>query len=222
MAGREYKKLVYGRSAFNPPKEMTVGMAEIVTYRVVYGVEIITPTLIAEIPTEPNRQIITSTVRIASRMKATLKGDGSAFTITPLHSTEEKVILPNEPNDWSWNVTPNESGQHTLILALTAVIEVGDKNVSYDLPIDTKTVNILINWNLFAENIIKNFWAQLTAALGIIATGIELAWRRIKKSSAVGALWRSIRKKLRTENTNNPDQQERPSRSRRDRRRGRR
>jgi hypothetical protein len=62
MAGREYKKLVYGRSAFNPPKEMTVGMAEIVTYRVVYGVEIITPTLIAEIPSEPNRQIITSSL----------------------------------------------------------------------------------------------------------------------------------------------------------------
>jgi hypothetical protein len=212
MAAREYKKLEYGRSVFNPPREMTVGKAEIVTYRVVYGAETVTPTLIAEITPEPNRQIITSTVKIASRMKATLKGDGTAFSITPLHSTEEKMILPNEPNDWSWSVAPNESGPHTLILALTAVIEVGDKNIAYDLPIDRKTVNIRINWNLLAEDVVRNFWAQLIAILGFIATGIELAWRRINKTSAAGSLWRSVTS---GRNANAPNPQERQPRRRR-------
>lgn len=178
IATLEYRRLAKGVSAFNPPLEMRVGNAELVTYRIVYGSNTTTPTLVTSLPSTGG-PIIISTIKIASRMKAMLNGD--TFTIVPLHSSEEKVILPDTPNDWSWQITPTRSGKHTLTLVVSTVIEVGTEKISYDFPVQVRTVTVNVNWGLLVENIMQNSWTQLVAIIGALSTFAGFIYNRLRK-----------------------------------------
>src|SRR5262245_1274554 len=62
QAELQYSQLRYGAALFNPPREMQVGVAQTVTYRVQYGAEVSQPTMEANLPTE-DRQVVTGTIR---------------------------------------------------------------------------------------------------------------------------------------------------------------
>jgi hypothetical protein len=170
--------LMDGLFFFNPPQEMKVNAPEIVTFRLEYGSNVITSTISEGLPTA-ERQIITETIQISSRMRASLTG--ASFIITPLHSDEEKMIFPNAKNDWSWLVQPTQPGTHTLILRLSTVIEAGQDKAPFDLPIREKQVIVQVDWGIFLSDIIKTFWVQIVAVVGGLSAAAKLLYEWIKK-----------------------------------------
>jgi hypothetical protein len=139
---------------FAPPKEMQVGVAERVTYRVSYGVNVL-----------PNAMVN----RVPSSLKATLIGEGDTFAIELLSSSDEKMLLPSVPFEWSWRVTPTRSGSHNLTIRVTAIIAVGQEKVPYDVLIDEKTVAVQANWAIFVSDIFKQPWVLLMATTVLLA-----------------------------------------------------
>jgi hypothetical protein len=180
QAQQQFSQLRSGESLFNPPKEMQVGVAQTVTYRVLYGANVLPATMQANLPTE-DRQVLTGTLRVAPRMTAALVGDGDAFVITAIHSSDEKSLFPNVPNDWSWQVIPTRRGEHKLTIRATAIIEVGQERFPYDYAVEEKTVIVRVNWDLLISDILNRPWTQLTVAavlLAITASLYQLLKRR--------------------------------------------
>ena len=167
LAGEEYKKLGTGVSVFNPPVAMTVNESQIITYRIQASNNITSSIVITEgLPVE-NRQVIKGDVKISSFMKVTL--DGDTFSIVPLQSDENKPIISGVPNDWSWRVTPKSSGTHSLTLRVTASIEVGNRQIPYDFPVQEKTVMVQVNLGVLMSTTMKEYWPQLTALFAALS-----------------------------------------------------
>ena len=183
QAEQKYLHLRYGSSIFNPPKEMHVGVAETITYRVLYGTEVPQATLEAKLPTT-GRQVLTETLRVASRMTAALVGDGDAFTIMPLHSSDEKALFPDVPNDWSWQVIPTRRGEHTLTIRVTAIIEVGQEKFRYDFPVTEKTVVVRVNWNLLVSGILNSLWTQLSVIAVVLSSVAVTLYQMMRRRHA--------------------------------------
>ncbi|MEL7453817.1 MAG: hypothetical protein AAGJ50_10660 [Pseudomonadota bacterium] len=63
-------------------------------------------------------QVTEAEARVSDRVKATLIG--SAFTIEG-QSPETQLLSPETENVWRWRATPNEGGEHPLIIEIFAL-----------------------------------------------------------------------------------------------------
>jgi len=110
----------------------------------------------------------TSTIHITPMMRATLVGAG--FTIQN-NSQEEQIIGGGSPTEWSWQVTPIESGNRELVATVYVEIDGKVKGTSRRWPVHVRgnagqatSLFLSKNWQWLASTLIIPlvlfFWRQ--------------------------------------------------------------
>ena len=120
-------------------------------------------------------------------MKVRLQGQ--TFAIMALNS-EEQVIPAQGFTEWAWDVTPEESGDRSLFLVVTARVKLsGYADEQKDLSIIERQIHIKVNPAYSVRSFLKdNLDSILTAILvpSAVALGSWL-WKRYKARKPSGA-----------------------------------
>jgi hypothetical protein len=134
----EFARLEGGHVVYNPPEEMQVGERERVEVRIAQGV---TETLAAE-SLQGRGEPVVEAIPVSAFMKVRLTGD--AFAITPL-SSEEQFLVADTFTEWAWDVVPEEAGDQSLTLLITArVLVAGYPAEQRDLRIIERAIDVRV------------------------------------------------------------------------------
>lgn len=139
----------------------------------------------AELATELRREIgrapdkiESATVHISNRMRADLTG--TAFTI---QSTTPSVIAvrSDDVTRWGWTIAPTKSGNQTLFLTISAMIDVSGRDTPIVIKTYEKEILITISPQQRIVDFISNNWQWLCATLLLpIAT---IFWKKFRKTT---------------------------------------
>jgi hypothetical protein len=119
---KQLKALPMGNIAIHFPKSMKVGDSHNLTSNV--GIDVPKTILRNGLPAD---QIFEASLRISSRMMATL--DGPGFKITPI-TPQRQTIAAGFENVWDWTVEATDPGDQELQVALYALIPNGPGDVA--------------------------------------------------------------------------------------------
>lgn len=111
---------------------------------------------------------------ITDVMAVQLIGD-STFQISPSIGLRQS-ILP-EKNVWNWTVTPLQEGQHNLVLKLSAIVQIKDKNEPRLITSFDNVVTVLAPpFSLIDEtvNFLKDNWAWILLVLAVLVLLVVL------------------------------------------------
>ncbi len=173
QAAQEFMNLHKGNIAYNAPDKMKTGESAIITAAI--GSDTVSlQNLKAGLPQGPNTTTASLPTLVTTKMKVTLTGPD--FTITKL-SSEEQVVVGDDPTTWKWSVKPKRSGSLTLHLAAIIEMKAGAK--------DYKTVDSAITVKVdpldASEEFMKENWQYLLGSLG--GLGAIAGWLKRKKKS---------------------------------------
>ncbi|MBP1468907.1 hypothetical protein EYB53_024575 [Candidatus Chloroploca sp. M-50] len=159
-----------GKMLFNPPAEMIVGKAEMIVLRL--SRDINDTTLATNVPGE-GEPAIEEVPYLGLHMQASLRGEG--FEIVPL--AEEDQIVPRVGYaEWSWEVTPTESGVKKLILVATAKVELAKDDVEYrSLPVIERETYVNVSITYSFRKLLAASWKYLVslAVLGVVVFNLS-------------------------------------------------
>jgi len=173
------ERLPRGQILFHPKERMTVGETELVEVIITRETsEKLARELAEQIEGEGEVEI--GEVPISYEMSAKLMG-GRAFEI--IARTEEKKIIPPPPNfaKWRWDVTPLESGTHTLELYVTATICVESREKSYEHPVFERDIVVEVSPGGKFKGFVANNWQFIITTVLIPVAGWYLSRRAKKK-----------------------------------------
>lgn len=175
---REFADLNPAQNAWNPPKSAKLYERVLVTYRIAPKG---TPgDVAADLPGTGAAQTFEST--ISQRVKVQLAG--SAFDIDPKEPVLQ-TLAPGHACDWSWWVTPNESGEQTLQLKSWLVIDANGADREIAQPPRFHSVDV--RFNLFGWMALH--WELLASAVLIPlgAWACKEGWQRLRRRGTPGA-----------------------------------
>lgn len=157
------KQFGEGKIAFNPPKEMIVGKTETLEARITHQDH---AAFIEGL--KGANKIIIEKLKVSCKMRVTLKSEKDVFNITPIISSETRVLDPHEPfSPWIWSVTPQKSGTHNLYLVAEAIADVpklGEK------PLYVKTFDYTITVRVTTDSVrgwIAKHWQYFLSSIAI-------------------------------------------------------
>jgi len=171
---REVAKLHEGKILFNPPSEMKQGKRERIEARVSF--EDIGAALSENLKGRAAPQI--EPVKVSSIMKVILTGDQDAFAIEQF-GTDEQIVKGRPFAQWSWDVTPLQSGKRSLHLQVTAVVSVAGHDKTIGIPVIDKRIQVHISPWFASRRFISNNWQWLWTV--IVVPGAGLFWGLRKK-----------------------------------------
>ncbi|MFA6055583.1 MAG: prepilin-type N-terminal cleavage/methylation domain-containing protein [Thermodesulfovibrionales bacterium] len=181
LLDEEFKKLSAGYILYNPPSTMTVGQQETVEVR-------ITRTFTKDLETKLSGRgkPIIENLRVSTSMKSFLIGEKKHFDIAPLNH-EEQFVTGLGFTQWSWYVTPLESGTHTLLLRVTVKLfipGIGEKERDYQ--VFERQIKVLANTKYTTKRFLSTNWQYLITSVltlfGIITgSGLIMWWLKKRK-----------------------------------------
>lgn len=153
------KECLGGKIAFRPPSPMKQGETRQFTVNAVIKNSPADPT--EDLPGK--NQVQVRNTPICKKMRAELTGAG--FKIERLNSTTGQIYIPPDGRgQWSWNITPTESGQKELTLTLFAP---GQDNWDMNLETYTEPIEVRVGFWYAIGEWIKNWWVLIGG--GVIA-----------------------------------------------------
>jgi hypothetical protein len=164
----EYSSLEIGKILFNPPETMKVGKRERIEAR-------ISMNLYEELhhalrgSGAPQEEII----KVGHLMTVRMSGDG--FTINPLNG-EGQVITNSEYTGWSWDVTPQKSGNQTLHLHVTVRLRLPFGEERKDHPVMEREIKVKIRPFYSVSVFIAKYWQWIIGTLLIPLIGFAWAF----------------------------------------------
>lgn len=166
---QRFKALNPGQLLISAPREMRVGVTEPFVLRIAAANQ--NDGILSDLPT--GGQTSTATLHVTPKMRATLAGTG--FTIQST-SQEEQLIGGGTFTEWSWQVTPTESGNRELVA--NVYVELGDqvKGIPKRWP-----VHVSANPGRSVSQFLKSNWQWLSSTLLIPL--VLFFWRQRKKQS---------------------------------------
>ena len=171
------KALSAGKILFNPPEEMVVAQKVRVEAR-------ITPDLAADLSTGlkgPGKPI-SEEIKVSPFMKVKLHGSEEEFLIASFSDEEQPLLdLPGRKfTQWEWDVTPKDSGWHSLALSVKAVIKISNRpDVYYDYPVLERKIHVKLNPVHTTTSFIGKYWQWLVGTLLIPLIGwLYNRWRK--------------------------------------------
>ena len=166
---RRFKALNPGQLLISAPKEMRVGVPVPFVLRIAAANQ--SDGISSDLPA--GGQTATSTIHVTPKMRATLSGTG--FTIQST-SQEEQLIGGGTPTEWSWQVTPTESGNRELVA--NVYVELGEhvKATPKRWP-----VHVSANPGRSVSQFLGSNWQWLSSTL--IIPLVLFFWRQRKKQT---------------------------------------
>jgi hypothetical protein len=166
---QRFRALNPGQLLISAPHEMRVGVTEPFILRIAAANQ--NDGISSDLPT--GGQTSTATLHVTPKMRATLAGTG--FTIQST-SQEEQLIGGGSFTEWSWQVTPTESGNRELVA--NVYVELGDqvKGIPKRWP-----VHVSGNPGRSFSQFLKSNWQWLSSTL--IIPLVLFFWRQRKKQT---------------------------------------
>ncbi|HEX3577766.1 MAG TPA: hypothetical protein VHY33_04305 [Thermoanaerobaculia bacterium] len=165
---RKFRELNPGVLFISAPTEMRVAVPQTFVLRIAPANQ--SAEISSDLPT--GGQTSTSTIHLTPTMRATLAGSG--FTIQS-NSSEEQIIGGGSYTEWSWQVTPLESGNRELVATVYVEIDGKVKGVAKRWP-----VHVSANAGRSFSQFLGTYWQWLLTTLII---PLVLFWRRQKKQT---------------------------------------
>ncbi len=138
MVREELSRLAAGRILYNPPEQMTVAQRERVEVRITQSQ---TAPLAEGLKGSGTPRV--EQIGVSSFMRVRLIGEG--FSIMPL-SSEEQAVVGEGYTQWAWDVTPQRSGDLTLVLIVTARVKMqGYPDEQKDLQTLERHIKVRVN-----------------------------------------------------------------------------
>lgn len=162
------KAMSAGKILFNPPKEMLVEEKVLVEVRVTKDLAVDLSTGLRG-PGKP----ISEEIKVTPFMKVKLDG-GKQFLIAPYSEEEQPLLdLPDHKfTQWEWGVTPQNSGWHSLVLSVKAVIKIPNRpDVCIDYPVLEREIYVKINPVHTTKSFIGKYWQWIIGTILIPLIG---------------------------------------------------
>lgn len=167
--------LVPGKVAFNVPERMEIGETIRIELRLSGHKSI--PELKEGISNQAKGRREGEEIEIGNRMKATLSGANFEFV-----DLREEIQLVGTLKDtwWAWQVTANDSGTHTLILLVSAILPIEGELLPYELKTFERQITISVGVGRRLSDFGSNNWQWLwTFVLVPIAAWVmRRQWKR--------------------------------------------
>jgi hypothetical protein len=168
-----------GRITFNPPEKMFVGKQERLEVRISQDLQ-----------ADLARDLVgtgtarTELIPVSQSMKISLLGK-PYFNVESLNS-EEQLITTKGFTQWSWDVTPLETGEHPLHLSVRVVIRLQDgSEKTKDYPVKDTFVLVKITPRTWISRFLRNDWHWIagTLLLPLAAFVVKKIRKRMKTRS---------------------------------------
>lgn len=161
-----------GQVMFNPPNRMRLGKAERVEVRVVQN----TQTDLTQNLRGAGKPVV-ETHKVSQIMRVSLTGE--KFEIVPL-SELEQVVGTEDFTEWSFSVTPIESGHHPLHLAVTMVLDIpGRGEKAKTLPVIDRPIEVEVDSLFMAKAFAQENWEWL--ASGVLLPAAAWSAERVRR-----------------------------------------
>jgi hypothetical protein len=175
---RAYDALNEGRLAYNPETEMIQGVSSDVIARVGSGPN---PPGLADGFKESPRIVA---LKVSGEMEARLTGDPDAFKIVGDEKSQTRSLL--EPlEEWTWQVTPLKSGQHTLRLIVAVNLKLSDRSTRQKFITKEASIHVTVNRPYVALGLVREYgpWV-ITGISPLVIWGWIASRRRQKREEA--------------------------------------
>jgi hypothetical protein len=172
---RRFGGLSPGTVAFNAPKKMRVATTSVVTLRIAPKGESIGTNVPAT---------TTSVIEhVTPIMEVNLDG-GEGVEVKSL-TPQKQAVAGGGAAEWRWNVTPSESGAHTLTVTATAHLTINGEDVTRNVWTQAEDVDVSVNVRDFVENHWEWAWGALLVPLGGLL--LNFFQRRRKRDTVAAA-----------------------------------
>jgi len=171
---RAYDALTEGRLAYNPETEMTQGVSSNVIARVGSGPN--PPGLADGFKVSP--RIVA--LKVSGEMEARLTCDPDAFKIVGDEKSQTRSLL--EPvEEWTWQVTPLKSGQHTLRLIVAVNLKLSDRSTRQKFITKEASIHVTVNRPYVAIEFAREYGAWIMSGISPLVIWGWIASRRRQK-----------------------------------------
>lgn len=160
-----------GTIAYSVPDEMTVGNKYKITVRISKerGKEIKKTLILGEREIPISDETIESTatienIRVSRTMTVKLLSKDGAFDISPM-STDKQVLEDESYTEWSWVVSPLESGTNYLKMIITIKVDTEDETSYKDIVVFDKNIKVKANVALGVKSWISEYWQWLMTTI---------------------------------------------------------
>jgi len=171
-----------GQGAYNPPKQMVQGVWDRVTVRIAAeGVD--ARDLFGRMMGSGKPESFKTKVSRVMSVKLT----GETFNVKRL--TDETQAMGDGPTEWQFDVQPEETGKHDLVLAVSRIVPVGELGKQpRSYPPETRSITVTINPPWATERFMTAYWQWVATSIAIpvLLWGIAKIRQREKKRKAVG------------------------------------
>jgi len=175
----EFERMSRGSILYNPPEQMRLGQTERVEVRITRG----DAARLAE-GLEGRGEPTVEQLPVASFMSVRLLGAG--FEITPLGS-EEQVIVGDTYTQWAWDVTPQDAGEQSLDLIVTARVKLpGYSDERKDLEVIRRRIVVRVDPGYALASFVgsNSDWLFPSVLIPLVAAAGAWFWRRIRPRPA--------------------------------------
>jgi ATP-dependent Zn protease len=100
------------------------------------------------------------------------------------NSPEVQSISYKEPTEWTWDISPTESGKKQLHLTITALFKVEGEEATRQIESFDRTISVNVTWNQRLSGFISTNWQWLWTA--ILVPIVVYLWKRRNKSQENG------------------------------------
>jgi peptidoglycan-associated lipoprotein len=164
------KELAPGQILFNPPREMRVGRSERVNAS-------ISGSLIKDLQAGLEKYGLPGGEKIRLGQAVSLQLSGYNFKVESLSQAQQPS--GSDGAKWDWEVTPEKSGLHSLLL--TATVRIGVNNQAEEekeYPLYVRAISVKYNPVYSSSRLVKTQWYWIVGAL--IVLGV-IRWVARKK-----------------------------------------
>jgi hypothetical protein len=165
------KELAPGQILFNPSREMKVGRSERVNAS-------ISGSLIKDLQAGLEKDVLPGGEKIKIGQAMTLQLSGYNFKVNSL-SNDNKPSGSDGTAEWDWEVIPEKSGLHSLLL--TATVRIGVNNQAEEekeYPLYVRAISVKYNPVYSSSRLVKNQWYWIVGALIVLGVIMWVARKR--------------------------------------------
>jgi outer membrane protein OmpA-like peptidoglycan-associated protein len=164
------KELAPGQILFNPPREMKVGQSERVNAS-------ISGSLIEDLQAGLEKDGLLEGEKIKLGQAMSLQLSGYNFKVYSLSHARQPSR--SDGAQWDWEVTPEKSGLHSLLLAATVRIGVNNQaEEEKEYPLYVRAINVKYNPVYSSSRLVKTRWYWIVGALVVLGVIVWTVRRR--------------------------------------------
>lgn len=174
-----------GRMTFTPPERMRLGQRMIMEVLISADTAAVSlrehfsrPPTAGDALRSPNgpaapQSVVDTSVAISERMTASLRSLSSGLDVERI-TPEEQAVGRRTPTRWKWQVTALEGGTHTLVLDLSAYVEVSDDKVHERTRVFEHFIAVDVSLGQQVSLFWRENWKWVVPLLGVLISIITL------------------------------------------------